>query len=182
MQDYRRRKLYVDKIFQSKFLILFLTLCIAGAACNIAYLLFFLKEKVEENLYRSRIVISNVNDLIAGNVLVFNIFVLAGTTLLAVIFYLFVRSRVKLFLTRLEKTLLCYQQQDGPPRHLDIALPEEFHDVHDELEIFFRSVEARLQAEEEAVRSIKKFIDQPDTAAGQDVLRHIQKLERKREP
>ena len=83
MAEYRRKTFYIDRIFQRKFLVLFMLLCVLGTASNVSYLCTYLKDDAEANLYRARFVIANVNEIIAEHVVAFNAAVTALTAALA---------------------------------------------------------------------------------------------------
>ena len=172
MAEYRRKKFYIDKIFQSKFLFLFLLLCFFGSAANVIYLSVSLKKAVESNLYRHRIVITNVNEIIANHVVSFNAVLLAVIALLAIVFYFLVRKRIKYFLDRLDSSL-SVRKESSPFNSLDCDLPEEFEDINDLFSDFFKAVDRRLEADREVIASLKKFVDSPDDKAKQEVMERL---------
>ncbi len=161
MTDYRRKKFYIDSIFQKKFLFLFLFLSFLASVANIFYSSIFLKKEVESNLYRSRIVISNVNEIIVNNVAVFNIFMLIIMILLSFVFYYLVRRRVvKYFINELQKSLYM-RKKCVIKEKLNIELPEEFYELNKVLAEFFSFVDRRLKAENEIITMLEEFTNNP---------------------
>lgn len=175
MAAYRRKKFYIDRIFQRKFVFLFLALSFLVSAGNVLYLLFYMKKQVEENLYRARIVISNVNEIIVDNVVAFNVVILAVIVLLAIVFYYLIRRRVKYFVLMLQKALFVRQGSDIVSK-FETDLPIEFQDLSEVLTDFFRATDDRLQAQRQAMNSLQEFMDHPDDDSRKKALEKIEKI------
>ncbi len=161
MEEYRRKKIYIDRVFQRKFLFLFLTLTVTASAANILFLFLYLKKDVEDNLYRSRIIISNVNEVIAGNVLLFNTAVLLLMIVFSIIFYFVIKQRVRSFVDTLKDALS--RSRDGSI-NLDQnphEFPEEFSEANSILTDFFQFIDRKLQMEKQAGQLLDSFVNNP---------------------
>ena len=177
MADYRRKIFFIDKLFQSKFIILFLALSLLATIGNILFLFLFLKKEVEDNLFRHRIVISNVNEIIVNNVTAFNVVLLIVTTLFAIVFYYLIRRRVRHFISGLEKVL--HMKKSGAvPERIPPDLPSEFHELNDVLADFFTTVDMRLEAQKNAVTVLKRFVSSPDEGTRQEVVEKLDNVDK----
>jgi hypothetical protein len=154
----RRRIFYVDRIFQKKLLILFLGINVLIVAANILYYLTYLKGEVEKNLYRSHIEISNINEIIAGEVIRFNILLAVGAILLVLVFYTFARLKLRFFFQRVIGILTASQsrRKDEVSR---VRIPEEFQEIDRVLGEFFQSTERQLQEEDKRVQALRAALN-----------------------
>ncbi len=175
MAEYRRKKIFIDKIFQGKFLFLFLLLTVLTTLGNIIYLFMYLKDEVENNIYRSRFVISNVNEIIADNVISFNTGLLVMVVVLAGIFYFFVRRRITNYLKKLENALHARRHFESK-KDLVCALPAEFADINEVLTDFFDSIDNRIAQEKEAIVLLQHFVEAPDKKTKEAVLKKLKTL------
>jgi hypothetical protein len=153
MKNKRRRIFYIDRIFQKKLLIIFLSLNAAVAAANILYYLIYLKGAVEDNLYRSHIVISNINELIAGEVIYFNIMLAIISFILVVVFYSYTRLRLKFFFDKVKRMLL--SRREGRAGEAYTAeIPREFHEIDRVLGEFIAHTDKELAEEKTRIEKI----------------------------
>ena len=155
MLNKRRRIFYIDRIFQKKLLILFLGLNVAVVIANIAFYLIHLKGAVEDNLYRSHIVLSNINELIAGDVVFFNIMLAVISLILVVVFYSFTRVRLKMFFDKIKRMLLSRREQrEGEPYTAEI--PREFYEIDTVLGEFIAYTDKELAEDRKRIDSLKE--------------------------
>lgn len=158
MFNKRRRIFYIDRIFQKKLLILFLGLNVAVVIANIAFYLIHLKGAVEDNLYRSHIVLSNINELIAGDVVFFNIMLAVISLILVVVFYSFTRVRLKMFFDKIKRMLLSRREQrEGEPYTAEI--PREFQEIDTVLGEFIAFTDKELAEDRERIDSLKRVAE-----------------------
>lgn len=157
MFNKRRRIFYIDRIFQKKLLILFLGLNVAVVIANIVFYLVHLKGAVEDNLYRSHIVLSNINELIAGDVIYFNILLAVISLILVVMFYSFTRVRLKTFFDKVKRMLLSrWERGEGEPHTADI--PREFQEIDTVLGEFIAHTDKKLAEENVRIDSLKESV------------------------
>jgi uncharacterized paraquat-inducible protein A len=154
MRNKRRRIFYIDRVFQKKLMLLFLGLNLAVVAANIAYYFIHLKGAVEENMFRSHIVISNVTDVMAGNVIRFNLLLAVVCLLLVLVFYTFTRVKLKAFFDKIQKALYSRQEstQEEPYR---FKIAQEFQDIDQVLGDFLNKVDSTLDQEELKLSNIR---------------------------
>ncbi len=176
MEEYRRKKVYVDKIFQKKFLILFLTLTVMASTANILYLFLYLKKDLENNLYRSRIIISNVNEVIAGNVLLFNTAILMVMILFSILFYYMIKHRVQNFVNTLKDELRSRQESSVNPDQHTYDFPEDFSGTDRVLTDFFQFIDKRQHMEKQAGILLKNFINNPCHKTRKATLEKIREI------
>ncbi|MCP5107058.1 MAG: hypothetical protein GY950_26975 [bacterium] len=157
MRSKRRRIFYIDRIFQKKLLVLFLGLNVVVVIANIAFYLIYLKGAVEENLYRSHIVLSNINQLIAGDVVYFNILLAVVSLVLVVVFYSFTRLRLKSFFDKTKRMLLTRQERrEEEPYTAEI--PREFYEIDTVLGDFIDFTDKELAEENKRIDSLKELL------------------------
>lgn len=177
MAEYRRKQFYIDRIFQNKFLFLFLFLCFVGTVGNLLYLFLFLKREVEDSMYRSRIIIENVNEIMINSVVYFNAGLTIAITLLTIVFYLIIRQRVKRFLKGLGNAVNAGREPALFERH-DVELPQEFQDINGVLDEFFSRVDKRNQLENKAIDLLQKFVESPDASNRKEALASLTEIEK----
>ena len=136
----KRRKIYfIDKIFQKKLLILFLGINIFVIAANIAFYLLYLRNEVEDNMFKSHITIDNISEVIAGNVLVFNIILGLASLVLIIIFYTIIRKNLKGFFNKISNILYSRQEKTGiAPYKCDVK--EEFYEIDKTMKRFIDKI------------------------------------------
>jgi hypothetical protein len=158
MKNKRRRIFYIDRIFQKKLLLIFLGLNAAVVAANILYYLIYLKGAVEDNLYRSHIVISNINEVIAGEVINFNIMLAIISFILVVVFYSYTRLRLKSFFDKVKRMLLsrCEGRVDEA---YTAGIPREFHEIDRVLGEFIARTDKELAEEQTRIDALRKDSD-----------------------
>lgn len=149
MRNKRRRIFYVDRIFQKKLLMLFLGINLFVVAANIVFYFTYLKGEVERNLYRSHIEISNINEVIAGDVVQFNILLAVVSFILVVVFYSIKRLRLKSFFESI-KEALDTRREKKERETFSPRFPEKFQEIDRVLGEFFQHTDK--QAEEESQR------------------------------
>ena len=175
MAEYRRKTFYIDRIFQRKFLVLFMLLCVLGTAANVGYLCTYLKDDAEANLYRARFVIANVNEIIAEHVVVFNAAVMALTAALAAFFYLLVRRRVQQVAAGIG-TALEARTLHGAGTPAEPVIPTEFEDLHGALAGFFATLDKQLQKQRSALAAVQQFVAAPDDQTRHTALVRLGRL------
>lgn len=159
MRNKRRRIFYIDRIFQKKLLFIFLGLNAAVVAANILYYLVYLKGAVEDNLYRSHIVLSNINELIAGEVVYFNILLAVISFILVVVFYSYTRFRLKFFFDKVKRMLL--SRREGRAGEAYTAeIPREFHEIDRVLGEFIARTDQELAEEQTRIDALRKDSDE----------------------
>lgn len=154
----RRRIFYIDKIFQKKLMILFLGLNLLIVAANIVYYFTYLKGAVEDNMFRSHIVISNVTELMAGEIFRFNILLAVISIALVLILYSLTRLRLKGFFDRVKK-LLASRQAGVEHTPEKVEIHEEFQEVDQVLGKFFQQTDQRLAEEKTRIEKLKERIN-----------------------
>jgi hypothetical protein len=154
----RRRIFYVDKIFQKKLLVLFLGINAVIVVSNIVYYMTYLKSAVEKNLYRSHIEISNINEIMAGEVLRFNIVLAVVSLVLVLVFYSLARLKLKFFFQRVIKIVSACRKRRRD-ESLRISLPEEFQEIHRVLGEFIQVTTRQLQEEDERIDMLRASLE-----------------------
>jgi hypothetical protein len=157
MFNKRRRIFYIDKVFQKKLLFIFLGLNAAVVIANILFYFIHLKGEVERNLYRSHIVLSNINELIAGDVIYFNIFLAAVSFVLVVVFYSFTRLRLKSFFAKVRRMVFTRQERREEEPYTS-EIPREFYEIDTVLGEFIRHIDGHLADEQKRIDSLKELI------------------------
>ncbi len=153
----RRRIFYIDKIFQKKLMVLFLGVNAVIVAANIIYYLTHLKDRLEANMFRSHISISNLNELLAGDVIRFNLLLAVVCGLLVLAFYSFVRLRLNGFFGKLQRLLASRRKYTGNPEPMEIS--REFYDIDRVMGEFILNIDSRLADENKQLRGIKTNIN-----------------------
>ncbi|MCP5052398.1 MAG: hypothetical protein GY940_34845 [bacterium] len=154
MKNKRRRIFYIDHIFQKKLLLLFLGINLVMVAANIIYYMIHLKGALEDNLFRSHIVISNVSEVLAGEVLAFNILLAVISLVLVLILYTFTRLKLKSFFDKIKKALTSRQTQRVGEAY-KFRIPEEFQEIHQVLGTFIERADEKLGDQEKRIEAIK---------------------------
>ena len=152
----RRRIFYVDKIFQKKLLVLFLGLNVIIVISNVIYYLGHLKGAVENNLFRSHIVLSNLKEIVAGNVFYFNIFLAVVSLVLVVLFYTFARVKLRTFFRRVRSMVVTRQNKRRPEA---VRIPEEFQEIDRVLGDFIAKTDGELAEEDRRIIALKEALD-----------------------
>lgn len=153
----RRRIFYIDKIFQKKLMILFLGVNILIVAANIVYYLTHLKDRLEENMFRSHISISNLNELLAEDVLYFNLLLAVVCGVLVLVFYSVVRLRLNAFFGKLKHILGARQKRTGEPVPVEIS--REFFEIDSVMGDFIQKVDKNRSDEDQQLNAIKTNIN-----------------------
>ena len=157
MPDKRRRIFYVDKIFQKRVIFFFLGWNFVVVISNFFFYILHLKGLVEDNLYRSHIKISNLTVAFSQEVLRFNVLLAAAPVIAVVIFYLFIRFRIKSFFARIKGNL---QSRMGRPfeKIRPVSLKEEFADIDMVLQGFFKDVDEKTEQEKKRLSLLKERV------------------------
>jgi hypothetical protein len=159
MRDKRRHIFYVDKIFQKKLLILFLGINFVVALLNTAYYLTYLQGEVGKNLFRSHIVLSNMNEIIAKDVVLFNLILAAISLLLVIFFYVMARLKLKSFFQQVRGILTACQD-----RRKDIdfktQIPEKFQEIDRVLGEFIQTADRQLADGDRQIDKLKGLLRQ----------------------
>jgi Flp pilus assembly pilin Flp len=153
----RRRIFYIDKIFQKKLMVLFLGLNVVIVAANIIYYFSYLKGSVEDNLYRSHIVLSNVSEVMAGEIIRFNILLAVVSFALVLVLYTVTRLRLKSFFGKIKKALESRQARIKKESY-SFDIPEEFQEIDRVLDSFFEKTDQELAEENKQVTALKAHI------------------------
>ncbi len=157
MRNKRRRIFYIDRVFQKRLLMLFLGLNLIVVAANIVFYFTYLKGAVEANLFRSHISIGNVNEVIAGGIVDFNILLAILCFVLVILFYVFTRWKLRSFLEKVKQVLSACRS----PRELvpgERLLPRHFQEIDHVMEDFTRHVTQKSSEEELRIQKIKEAV------------------------
>ena len=155
MRDKRRKKIYVDRVFQKRMLLLYLSLNLLIVIANLIYYSRHLRALLEANLYQSHIEISNLSEVISGTVIQFNLMLAALALILAILFYAFIRRRTRLFFNRLTEAL--HTRMDwtsGEWPQLDLS--REFQEFDVILKEFFLAVDDRSRSDLRRISSLRE--------------------------
>ena len=154
MPDKRRRIFYVDKIFQKRVILFFLGWNFVVVLSNFVFYVLHLKGLVEDNLYKSHIKISNLTEAFSQDVLRFNLILAAASMIAIVIFYMFIKVRIKSFFARIKRSL---QSRMGWPfeKTLPVSLKEEFADIDMVLQEFFKDVDEKTEQDKKRLSFLK---------------------------
>jgi len=156
MKDNKRRRIfYIDKIFQKKLLMLFLGLNLLIVGANILYYFVHLKGAVEDNLFRSHIVLDNISQVLAGDVIRFNILLAVSAVVLVLLFYTLTRVRLQLFFNRTRDALTARRERTSHEAGT-IKIQEEFQEIDQVLNRFFHRIDTQLEQENQKVEQIKE--------------------------
>lgn len=155
MPDKRRRIFYVDKIFQKRVIFFFLGWNFVVVLSNFVFYILHLKNLVEDNLYRSHIKISNLAEAFSQEVLRFNLILAAASIIAVVIFYLYIRLRIKSFFASIKRRL--QSRMDRPfEKTLPVSLKEEFADIDMVLQEFFKHVDEKTEQDKKRLSFLKE--------------------------
>lgn len=156
----RRRIFYIDKVFQKKLLLLFLGINGIIVIANIVFYLTYLKGKLEGNMFRSHISISNLNEILAGDVIYFNILLAVISLFLVLIFYTLVRLRLDSFCKKIKQAIFSRQEQaeDAQKEQEPLQIPEAFYEIDRVMGQFFQYTDRKLEDEEKRIASLKELI------------------------
>jgi len=157
----RRRIFYIDRIFQKKLLILFLSLNVLIVLSNVIYYLTYLKGEVEDNLFRSHIVLSNINEIIVGNVIYFNIALVSVSLILAILFYTYARLKLRTFFNRVWKLIIMRQKEH---RLRSVQIPEEFQEIDQVLGKFMNKIDQELNDEDRRIAALREAFEQKSSS------------------
>jgi methyl-accepting chemotaxis protein len=93
----RRRIYLINKKYQWKFIAAFIGVSLLGIISTVSAMYYFLKQRIEENLYRSHIKISDTGDIILPVTVKVNIlFFLLGVFVIALLSYYYSRRMGRL--------------------------------------------------------------------------------------
>jgi hypothetical protein len=154
MRDKRRRRIYVDRVFQKRMILLYLGLNLLIVIANLIYYSRNLRALLEANLYRSHIEISNLTEVISENVIRFNLMLAALSLILAIVFYAFIRQRTRLFFSRLTEamhTRMSRTSGEWP----EVNLSREFQEFDVILKEFFLDVDNRSRSDLRRISSLR---------------------------
>lgn len=150
----RRRIFYIDKIFQKKLMLLLLGLNLGIVIANILFYGTYLKAEVERNLYRSHIELSNINEIMAGDVLKFNLLLAVVSICLVVLFYTVVRLRLKRFFHIIKQALEA-RRAGAETEPETLKFPEKFYEIDRVLQDFFQYTDSRAVADDRRIKALK---------------------------
>lgn len=93
-----RRKIYlINKKYQWKFIAAFIGVSLLGIISTVSFMYYFLKERIEENLYRSHIKVFDTGDIILPVAVKINLlFFLLGVFVIALLSYYYSRRMSRL--------------------------------------------------------------------------------------
>jgi Flp pilus assembly pilin Flp len=121
------------------------------------FYLTHLQGKLEDNMFRSHIAISNLNEILAGEVIRFNILLVVISLLLVIIFYTIVRLRLKSFFGKIKKAVYTLQERTkAEPSGLKI--PGEFYEIDRVMGEFIQYTYKKLEEEDNKISSVKVVI------------------------
>jgi len=160
MATYRRKQYYIDKIFQNRFLMLFLFLGLLGVIANYLFMHLFLKADIEKYIYKSHINIDNVNQSIAGNLLDFNLMLILVIMVFAIIFYSVIRVRIQKFFEKVYYALFI-RLGHSELNDFDYHLPKMFQDIDKALENLLQKVDKKIEEENNYIRKVQEYLENP---------------------
>ncbi|MBN1223282.1 MAG: hypothetical protein JXB23_08520 [Candidatus Aminicenantes bacterium] len=165
MRDKRRRIFYVDRVFQKKLLFFFLGWNLVVVSSNFLFYSFHLRNLVEDHLYRSHIPISNMAEIFTVEVIRFNLILAGVTTVAFIIFYVFVRSRIRSFFRKIRMSLQ-HRLNRGGEDIPAVSFSEEFADIDTYLQDFFKDVDKMMGQNRKRISSLKETLTTLDLEEG----------------
>lgn len=169
MTEYRRKQFYIDKIFQNRFLTLFIALGIFSSIANYIFMVTYLKNDVEKYIYKSHISIDNVNQSIVNSLLNFNILLVLAALIFALLFYTLIRVKIQNFFKKVYLAVfirLGYSELEDFSHHL----PKMFQDIDVILGKLFDKIDKKIEKEQAFMKNVKKFVDNPNLEEIDEIL------------
>lgn len=134
----RRRQYYIDRLFQRRFIILFLMMTLLITLGNALFYLGYLEPMLSGLMYRSHIPLENPASLLMERLVVVTLGILTGIVLLSTAFYSVMRIRLQVFLAWLNHAVA--DAIRGEANRSWVCPGEEFQDLSTTLTAFFQQV------------------------------------------
>ncbi len=167
----RRRQYYVDRLFQRRFMMVFLLVAALIAVGNLLYYFQVLKPAMEELMFRSHIPVENPADVVFQHVTGFSIAMVVSVFGLVVGLYTVMRIRLQRFMN----WLLASIQQVGRKRSPMSSCPgEEFQDLLPVLDRFFEHVSDQQAGRALYVSAFARLLEK-DGVSDPDELRCLKR-------
>jgi hypothetical protein len=101
--------------------------------------------------------------------------ILILTVLVGVLFYCLIRERVKSIVDKLGKSLQLLKKNVNLD-NLNLELPFEFQDINRIIFDFYKLVDRRMKAEEDAIASLKEFTSNPNDKIKFEAMNKVLKV------
>ncbi|NOY23792.1 MAG: hypothetical protein GXO70_09835 [Acidobacteria bacterium] len=157
MSKNRRRQYYIDRLFQRRFLWLFLMLVVIITICNLMFYFGLLRPAVDDAMFRSHIQVDNPVNIVTGLLSRFIPVIVLLVTVLTVGLYSIFRVRLERFLgwltNHLQLTMEGGQSNTGR-KYVPIA---QFQDLEPTLLWFLYHVHEQEVSSQEISQKIRAF-------------------------
>ncbi len=164
MAKNRRRIYYIDKLFQRRFIILFLIVAILITVGNSLFYFGYLRPAVESAMYRSHISIHNPSELVFQYAIRFTVIMTVAILVITLIFYSVLRMRLEQFLRFLTERMERLLRGIGRNDTIEQDPGEEFQGLAPVLLEFMHLVDRRFERNKKLSQALKAYCANPDRA------------------
>lgn len=162
MAKNRRRIYFVDRLFQRRFIVLFLIVALLITVGNTVFYFGYLRPTVEDAMYHSHITIDNPSELVFQHAIRFTLIMAISIMLVVVVFYSILRIRLERFFLYLTERMENLMRGLGREETIHRNPGEEFQDFAPALLEFMHVVDLSYSRKQNILQALKMYCSNPD--------------------
>ncbi|NOZ13652.1 MAG: hypothetical protein GXO69_08420 [Acidobacteria bacterium] len=177
MAKNRRQIYFVDRLFQRRFILLFVIVAVLITAGNTLFYFLDLRPAVESAMYRSHITIHNPGEIVFQHAMRFSIVISISIIVIVIIFYSIMRYRLERFLRyltlRMENLIHGIGRNETIIRHPG----EEFQGLAPVLLEFMYVVDRNFERKQKIAAALRNYCQKPDPGSREYIVSLLKEAE-----
>ncbi|MBF0485357.1 MAG: methyl-accepting chemotaxis protein [Candidatus Omnitrophica bacterium] len=158
LRNSKRRNFYIDKDFQSRFIVKFCALVVGGAGLTISLLYWFSRQSTSVSIFKSRVVVMTTADFILPLLVQTVVVVSIIVGLAAIVVTLFVSHKIAGPLFRFKQTFKELSEGNFSSQ-VKLRKDDQLHEVATEFNQMIVTVRTKMHSAREDVLFIKNAMD-----------------------
>ncbi len=177
MTKNRRHIYYIDRLFQRRFIVLFLVVAVLITVGNSLFYFGYLRPAVETAMYKSHISIHNPSELVYQHAMRFALIMTTIIVVIVVAFYSILRIRLERFFRSLIKRMENLLGGIGRDDTIHQDPGKEFQDLAPVLLEFMHVVDMSFGRKQKITQALQDYCDNPDDARRTNLLTMLNREE-----
>ncbi|MEA1969039.1 MAG: methyl-accepting chemotaxis protein [Thermodesulfobacteriota bacterium] len=158
---FKRRQVYIDKSFQTRFILKFCVILLIGGCLSIGITYFTTSDTITSTFSNSRLVIENTSTAILPSVIFTNLITTGVVILIAVVVILFVSHKIAGPMYRFDKDIQRISQGDFK-NHIHIRNGDQFKVMAASLNRMIDSLQSRVNSVKQEMDSFETKLEEHD--------------------
>ncbi len=152
----RRRRYYIDKKFQKRFLILFGAIAFLITVSNFLFYKFKVLKVIEEMIYKSHFVFKNLINYFEMEFLRFSLINAVIVLFIVIVVYTYFRIKIKIFFDKFESLIDILI--DGKEEVECVEMPEEFEGISSTIKSLVKEINSTRKKQKALISQVEKII------------------------